>query len=329
MRTITKSKNPDLKALVIGSGSIGRRHAQNLKCLGVDVTLSDIDTELVKKTCEQEGYTPCNNLDDAIASGTYDLALVCTPNHLHIPLAQKIAEAKINLFIEKPLSHSYDGVDHLLATAAKNDIIASVGFMLRFEPGLQYLKKIVDPGNVSFIQVEGASYMPLWRPGVDYRNVYSSHKSMGGGVILDAVHEMDYICWLLGYPLRIWSAHGKYSSIEMDAEDTLMMVFSYHDKLVSLHSDYLQRKYTRHCKICDRDGYTIEWIFGESVREFSPDGERLFSYKDTFTTNQLYLDEMRQFIDCIRTGTPSQSTLRNGAEILRIALSAKTWGDSV
>jgi predicted dehydrogenase len=324
MKKKMKFKDNDLKALVIGAGSIGRRHAQNLKTLGVNVTLFDINTELLARTCSQEGYTPCNNLELAISQDLFNFALVCTPNHLHIPIAQKVAEAGINIFIEKPLSHSFDGVQNLIDTVEKRGLCATVGFMLRFEPGLQYLKKIINPKDVSFAQVEGASYMPFWRPRVDYRTVYSAHKSMGGGVVLDAVHEMDYICWILGYPTKVYGAFGKFSAIEMDAEDIAMMIFKYDDKLVSVHSDYLQRKYTRRCKICNRDGYTFEWTFGDSVKEFTNEGEKVFSYKDSFTTNQLYIDEMRYFIDCIKSGVQPESTLKNGAEILKIALSVKS-----
>jgi len=195
--------------------------------------------------------------------------------------------------------------------------------MLRFEPGLQYLKSKIEKEKIAFCQAEFGSHMPLWRKGVDYRKVYSANRSMGGGTILDDVHELDYICWFLGYPTRIKSFFGKYSDFEIDVEDTAMILFEYSDKIVSIHSDYLQRKYSRRCKICDKEGYIYEWIFGDSVRISDKNGEHIFSYCSSFDLNQLYIDEMRYFLDCIQRRVEADSGLYNGKKILEIALAAK------
>jgi predicted dehydrogenase len=309
--------------LVIGAGSIGRRHAKNLKALGAVVHLFDVNIELLSSICREEGFTPCVDIDNAIETSHFDGAIVCTPTHLHLPVAKKVAGNGINLFIEKPLSHTLEGVDDLITLVENNHCISMVGFMLRFEPGLQYLKAQIEKDKVAFGQAEFGSHMPLWRKGVDYRKVYSANRSMGGGAILDDVHELDYVCWLLGYPKHVTSVFGKFSSFEMDVEDTAMINFEYTDKIVSIHSDYLQRKYSRKCKICDRDGYTFEWIFGNSVRVYSEHGEHVFSYADTFGVNQLYIDEMRYFLECIEKHVQPESGLYNGKKIMEIALAAK------
>lgn len=323
MESRTSDMASGMNLLVIGAGSIGRRHARNLKILGAKVSLFDINTELLNIICEAEGYTPCTNFESFLKEEKPDAALVCTPNHLHIPLALQMVRAGIDIFIEKPLSNSLDGVDELIRAVEEEGCIAMIGFMLRFEPGLKFLKEKIRSENVAFAQLEFGSHMPLWRKGVDYRSVYSANRSMGGGTILDDTHELDYACWLFGYPKNIVSVFGKFSSFDIDVEDTAMITFVYPDKLVSIHSDYLQKNYSRHCKICDREGYTIEWVFGNSVRYSDASGENTFPYGDTFEVNQLYLDEMEYFINCIRTRTQTESDLENGFEILKIALAAK------
>jgi predicted dehydrogenase len=309
--------------LIIGAGSIGRRHARNLKNLGANIFLFDVNKDLLQSTCKHEGYTPCTDLESLLKKKKPAAALVCTPNHLHIPLAHQMVQAGIDIFIEKPLSNSLDGIEDLIRAVDETKCIAMVGFMLRFEPGLKFLKEKIRLWNVAFAQIEFGSHMPFWRKGVDYRTVYSANRSMGGGTILDDTHELDYACWLFGYPKNIVSIFGKFSSFEIDVEDTAMITFEYPDKLVSIHSDYLQRKYSRRCKICDREGYTIEWVFGNSVRVMDDSGEKTFSYADTFDVNQLYLDEMQYFLECIRKRTRPESDLENGYEIMKIALSAK------
>jgi predicted dehydrogenase len=311
------------KIIIIGAGSIGRRHATNLATLGTDVSLFDVNQILLKTICAENNWDPVYDLDLALDQKRYDAAIVCTPNHLHIPVAQKVADAGLDIFIEKPLSHTWDGVDKLIADIKRKHIVAMAGFNLRFEPGLLYLKQNIDPKNVAFVQIESGSHMPTWRPGADYRMVYSANKTMGGGIILDDVHELDYACWLFGYPDSVSCSCGKFSNFEIDVEDTAEFQFRYPDKLVTIHSDYLQKRYTRRCKICLRDGNTIEWVFGDRVVEYNNGGEKTFDYKDHFEINDLYLREMQMFLHHIKDRSHPESDLLNAAKILKIALQAK------
>jgi len=317
------SDSSRLQIMVIGCGSIGRRHAENLARLGARVSLFDVDRALLGQICNDNGYTPIESLDLALEEGSCAAAVVCAPNHLHIPIARKVAEAGMHLFIEKPLSHSLEGVDALLDSVKRQDLIGMAGFNLRFEPGLRYIKSILNPDNVAFARIESGSHMPLWRAGIDYRKTYSANKSMGGGIILDDVHELDYACWFFGYPSTVSCNSGKFSNFDIDVEDTAEFTFRYPDKVVTIHSDYLQRRYSRNCKICFRDGCSLEWVYGSHVTEYREKGERTLAYGDTFTTNTMYLEEMRHFLDCIRTGMPSESSLENARDILEIALCAR------
>jgi predicted dehydrogenase len=315
--------------LIIGAGSIGRRHAQNCAHLGANVSIHDVAHDHLAALCREKGYIPVYDLDTALKHRSFDAALVCTPNHLHIPFAQKIADAEIDLFIEKPLSHNSDGVDELVSTIERNQLITMAGFNLRFEPGLQFLKKNVDPRKVAFAQIESGSHMPGWRSGVDYRKVYSANKSMGGGIILDDVHELDYACWLFGYPDSVLCSFGQFSNFEIDVEDTASYHFRYADKLVTIHSDYLQKRYTRKCKICYRDGSTTEWVFGDRVVDYHDGEEQVFLYKDRFDINDSYIEEIQTFMQCIRDRTIPESDIVNAAKILKIALEAKSMNEGV
>jgi predicted dehydrogenase len=311
------------KIIIIGAGSIGRRHAVNLATLGADVSVFDVNQTLLKTVCTENNWNPVYDLDLAFVEEMFDSAIICTPNHLHIPYAQKSVDAGLHIFVEKPLSHSMEGVENLIAAQRRNGLIGMAGFNLRFEPGLRYIKQRLDPARVAFAHVEFGSYLPGWRPGTDYTKGYSANKSMGGGIILDDVHEIDYACWLFGYPGSVLSASGTYGELNINVEDVAEMHLTYPDKIVTIHSDYLQRRYTRRCKICFRDGYSTEWIFGDRVTEYTETGENIYSYRDRFTANDMYFEEMRYFLSCVENGTPTDSTLENAAYILKIALTAK------
>ena len=309
--------------LVIGAGSIGRRHATNLSGLGARVGIYDVNTAAVRDFCKNTKVSAVSDLNRALDTGGYDAALVCTPNHLHISCAQAVADAGLHLFIEKPLSHSPDGVDHLVSTVKKKGLLTMAGFNLRFEPGLRFIKTHLDPTQVAFALIEFGSYLPEWRPGVDYRAVYSAQKSMGGGIILDDVHELDYACWLFGYPAATRSGSGTFGALEIDVEDVADIQLHYPDKLITIHTDYLQRTYTRRCKIVLKDGFAIEWVYGDHATFFSDADERTLRYRDTFSANDMYVDEMKEFLRCLEEGRAPESDLANAAAILKIALDAK------
>ncbi|MDP3563636.1 MAG: Gfo/Idh/MocA family oxidoreductase, partial [Methanoregula sp.] len=271
----------------------------------------------------ESGYVLETNLESSLQSGDYDAAFVCAPNHLHVPISQQVADAGLALFVEKPLSHTRKGIAPLLDSVRKKGLIAMAGFNLRFEPGLQYLKSTVDVSNVAFAKIECGSHMPAWRPNADYRSSYSARRSLGGGIILDDVHELDYACWLFGYPQKTASVFGRYSNFEIDVEDTADIHLGYPDKLVTLHMDYIQHRYTRTCKICFRDGVSVEWVYGDHVTEFNESVEHTFQYRDSFETNDMYKNEIAHFLACLDGGVMPESNLENAAKILDIALRAK------
>jgi predicted dehydrogenase len=320
---VTIDSHSQIRILVIGAGSIGKRHAGNLASLGVPTDIFDVNLDLARKISLETGSTLVTDLDRALRDGNYQAAIVCTPNHLHIPVANKVADASVNLFIEKPLSHTFEGVDSLVTKVKENDLIGMAGFNLRYEPGLQFIKNSLKPEEVAFARIEFGSYLPSWRPESDYRKTYSANRSMGGGIILDDVHELDYACWLFGYPEQVGCSLGRFGNLEIDVEDTAEFFLTYKDKLVTVHCDYLQRKYTRTCKICCKNGDTIEWVFGESVTVHSDTRGTVFSYYDRFKTNDMYLAEMSEFLECLIKKRTPHSDLENAARILDIALNAK------
>jgi predicted dehydrogenase len=326
MKNLMSNTQANHKILIIGAGSIGRRHAANLSRIGCRISVYDVAREHLQSVCSENGYSPVFDLSVALKTGDFSAAVICTPNNQHISSALMAVDAGLDVFIEKPLSDSMEGVDNLISSIRRSGCIAMAGFNLRFEPGLAYLKKTLNPSSVAFARIEFGSYLPGWRKGVDYRNVYSANKSMGGGIILDDVHEIDYACWLMGYPEKVHCALGKFSNLEIDVEDVADIQLIYPDKLVTIHSDYLQRQYTRRCKVCLRDGDILEWEFGKWVTTITEEKRAVFSYAGTFDPNQMYIEEMKVFIESIKNRTLPESDIENAEKILKIALKAKWDG---
>src|SRR5262249_44881068 len=134
--------------------------------------------------------------------------LVTAPTHLHVPLAREAAAHGCDLFIEKPLSHSWDGVEELRHEVRRRGLVTMVGCNMRFHPGPARVHELLRRGAIGrplAARIFTGSYLPDWRPGTDYRKSYSASSERGGGVLLDCIHEIDLALWYFG-PARLAAA---------------------------------------------------------------------------------------------------------------------------
>ena len=318
-----------MKILVVGCGSIGERHIRNLKMLSIDKIIAcDTNPErlaLIKDKYDvQETYT---ELQKAINQGI-DAVLVCTPPSTHIPIALKAIDYKAHVFIEKPMSNNLDGVDELIKNASKNGLIICVGYNFRFHQGLKLLKKMVDRGEIGKIlsaRAEFGQYLPDWRPWQDYRQSYTSKKELGGVIILDGSHEIDYMRWLLGDVEQLFCFAGKISSLEVETEDVAGILIKFKSGAIigEIHLDFVRHDYSRTCEIIGEKG-TIKWSYQDRfVKVYSMDAKRWKRFNIKADPNDMYVQEMQHFINCVKIGEKPLIDGEEGRKTLEIALLAK------
>lgn len=218
--------------LVVGCGSIGKRHIGNLIARGAGEILAfDVRADRRREVESQFGVESLGHLEDAWKRRP-NVALITVPTNLHIPLALQAAEHGCHLFIEKPLSDRLEGVDQLLEAVRVRNPVTLVGCNMRFHPGLMMVKKLLEEGTIGRVvaaRVEVGQYLPDWHPWEDCRHAYSAHRDLGGGVILDAIHEIDYIRWMLGEVEAIACFAGKLGHLEIEAEDTAAILLRFAD----------------------------------------------------------------------------------------------------
>ena len=236
------------RLLIIGCGSIGKRHLGNLIAAGVgEVIAFDVRADRASEVRAQFGVEVFTDLDYALEPAACGLDY--SANEFARATREQCAEQGCHLFIEKPLSHSRDGVDRLLELARRKDLVTLVGCNLRFHPGLVVVKRLLEQGaagRVVAVRVEVGQYLPDWHPKEDYRQSYSARSDLGGGILLDAVHEIDYIRWLLGPVRSVACFAGKLSHLEIQTEDTAALLLRFMDGTVGeVHLDYVQRAYSR------------------------------------------------------------------------------------
>jgi predicted dehydrogenase len=184
---------------IVGCGSIGNRHLGNLRRLGVtDIVVFDEREERRRQAAERWDVETTDNFESGLEGS--GVAVICTPTHLHVSGALIAARAGCHLFVEKPLGHNLDSVDVLLDEVGRRRLRTLVGCNFRFHPAMQELKRLVREGIAGRLvsaRVQFGQYLPDWHPWEDYRQSYSARREMGGGIVLDRVHELDYLRWLM------------------------------------------------------------------------------------------------------------------------------------
>lgn len=288
-------------AAIIGFGSIGQRHANNLLKLGKRVIVYDPLQQPLQKAREA-GYAVISSFEDLLSLS--NAVVICSPPVLHIPHAVAALSLGKATFIEKPLSANVNGIKQLFLIAKSKHTSFFVGCNLRFTQGLQKVKKLLEKnaiGRVVSTEINFGYYLPLWRPGTDYRKNYAASRKAGGGIMLDAIHEIDYAIWLFGFPEEIFAVYGKKSDLEIETEDYAEIFGNFGSNArstpVHIHLDYLNKKYTRYCRIIGEKG-EIYWNFADKALTISLQGEKAKRIKlnDDIDLNKMYVKEMKFFL---------------------------------
>lgn len=316
-----------MKILVVGCGSIGERHIKNL----IDISSHNIiafDTSKERLDVIKGHYDveTCDNIERCFDYGV-DAVIVCTPPNSHIQIADLAITHDAHVFIEKPISDRLDNLDELIKKAANNQKIILVGYCFRFSEGLKIVKNLIDSGKLGrilSIKAEFGQYLPDWRPWQNYRQSYTAKKELGGGIILDGSHEIDYLYWLVGDVREVFCFADKISDLEVETEDIAEILLRFSNGVVGeIHLDFIQRAYSRNCKIIGEKG-TLIWNFGEhKVSIYLADSNEWKIYNVDADVNLMYIEEMKHFLQCIDGLSIPIIDATQGKRVLEIALAAK------
>jgi len=318
-----------MKFLVVGCGSIGQRHIGNLLSLSAgEIIACDTRQDRLQAVSEKYGLKIYTDVEQALEQKV-NAVLICSPTSLHIPTALSAAERELHLFIEKPLSHTLEGVDQLARTTSTRGLTALVGCNMRFFPTIKLVKDLIDEGRIGRVLAAKASwgfYLPYWHPDDDYRKNYTAISPLGGGIILDNVHELDFLRWMLGEVKEVSCFLDKLSNLEMDTEDVAGILLRFESRaLASIHFDCLQPTYRRSCEFIGEEGIIVADIIEQRVELLTREQNQWQVFSENIKTdvNQMYIEEMKHFIDCIEGRDTPMLDIAGAKRVLQIVLAAK------
>lgn len=304
-----------LKILFIGVGSIAKRHIHNLHTItkkrGLSITIdafrrmsSTVLADGVQKEYTELLSVPCD----------YDAIFITNPTEKHLETLKQFHDKGKNFFIEKPVV-SLTQVEAAKKFKLRPDCIYYIACPLRYNAVIQYIKDHIPANEVISVRSISSSYLPDWRKGQDYRQTYSAHKDLGGGVSIDLIHEWDYLTYLFGWPEKVKSMIGKKSNLEIDSDDYAVYIAEYSDKIMELHLDYFGKKTIRAIELFTTKDTIIGDIANNKIL-FLTSGKTIDFHEERDNFQQRELD---YFIDRISNPEISEANhYSHGIKVLEL-----------
>ena len=301
----------------VGIGSIAKRHINNMyelfkdrkEELIIDLFRSGNGGKLPADIAEKIHMV--YQISEPIKE-QYDAIFITNPTNMHYHTLLQFKDASNAFFVEKPVFDFY--TDDIESLKLSGDKVYYVACPLRYTSVIQYVKENINFDQVYALRAISSSYLPDWRPGVDYRTTYSANKQQGGGVAIDLIHEWDYLTYLIGLPRTVQCLIKKVSPLEIDSDDLAIYIADYNDKTVELHLDYFGRSPIRKLEIfmhddtieCDLLGSTIHFLKEKKIIDFKQD------------RNDFQKKELEYFWGIIEGKWQNENTISHACEVLKL-----------
>lgn len=311
-----------MRILVLGAGSIGRRHIGNLVTIGQkDLVIADPNPKtlaMVKGTFDFVETT--TDPAKAFESGKFDAVFICSPPQIHLPQLAKAVERGVHAFVEKPFTLSCAGADAVLKEADAKKLCVMTAFNMRYLELIQTMRKWLDEGRIGKVlgcRVGLSSYMPTWHPEEDYRQSFMAFWKTGGGALFDCVHGIDLAQWLAGEITSV-ACMTKTTNLEMETDDVAVLSCTTKNGLSSLYFDFVDRRPRKSLDLIGSEGTMIwEYDTEERLRLYREAKEHSrIVVKENYA--QCYIDEVKDFFACIKSGKKPMSDGWNGLSTQRV-----------
>lgn len=301
-----------MKIVFFGLGSIGQRHAK--------ILLKNYQFDLfafrsgIRDEPNALGIKEIYSWDE-IETLKPDVAFITNPTHLHIETAIRCAKVGCNLFIEKPIGKNLNELKQLINLVKRKNLVTYIAYNLRFHPVVKKIREYIGTNKPLHARIVCTSFYPLWRPNKNHLEIYSANSSLGGGVILDLSHEIDYVSYLLGNVKSINGNYGRRDSVTVDSEDFADILVETEMSPVNIHINFLSQFRQRIIQIDFENLTVIGDIFNVEIKEYK--GEKLHkSVKLKYDKGQEYEEQISYFFKNINN--PSMmNNLRNAENLFK------------
>ena len=282
--------------ILFGLGSIGLKHLaliqkefKNTKLIILKSSKTNISN--YKNIIFVDNFNNLKNI-------TIFCAIICTPSNTHIKYAKKLSKITKKIFIEKPLSNNLSDSKNFLNFIKNEDIHAYVGYNLNFDPVLLYVENIIkkkDPLDIFSVNIESQSFLPSWRKNSDYKRSVSAQKKLGGGVLLELSHEINYLLKIFGKIKSVYAITRNSKTLDINVEDFADIIMENNYKTIfRIHLNFNSKRNVRKCEIVTKKETIEADLINSKVLIYYKTG-RIVNKKFSSKSSISYKNQFKEF----------------------------------
>mgnify|MGYP000577485236 CR=1 FL=1 len=304
-----------MRVVIIGLGSIARKHIAALQKIDTTVEIFALRSGL--SSSNVEGVSDFYRFEE-ITSIEPDFVLLSNPTSIREETLKRLLTLDKPLFIEKPVLSSLDNATAIGREIKDRDLLTYVACNLRFRECLSFTRDLLSTTDeeINEVNIYCGSYLPDWRPGTDFRTVYSAKPELGGGVHLDLIHELDYSYWIFGTPEKVIATLRSSSSLNIEAVDYAAYQLFYPGFTANVVLNYYRRDYKRTLEVVTNVRTLSVDIAGNTVKDHT--GTTLFVGEESFLST--YTRQMQNFFDLLNGSDALENSFFDGVEVLKMTL---------
>lgn len=309
--------------LVIGAGSVGRRHLRNFSTLGCDVSAMDPRSDrLEEASAEVPLVHRFADLGSALQqSSSFSGVVVCSPTKFHVDQCLASIEAGLPVFLEKPVSMDALSAERLVMAVQRTKIPLLLGYTYRWWPAILELKNRLEQkavGKVLHVHCVMSAHLADWHPWERYQDFFMANRELGGGALLDESHFLDLMLWFFGMPNEVFARIEHLSALEIESDDNVDAWLVYKNGMrIMIHLDLYGRPHERSITIRGDQG-TLHWTVDPNRLRYSKTAEP--DWQDTFYTcerNEMFVDADKEFLDMLESGRAPSCSIEEGLDVIR------------
>lgn len=314
--------------LILGTGSVGKRHAINLNGLGCRISCCDPRRDRLDEIAGEgirleSGYT---TLDEALADADqFDAIVVASPPSFHVDQAVAALERGKPVLLEKPVSPGLTETLKLQRAVKSSGVPLLLGYTWRWWPPLLKVRNLIDQqavGRLRFVKFTMAAHLADWHPWERYQDFFMASQAQGGGALLDESHWLDLMLWFFGMPHKLFAKVERISNLEIETDDNVDMLVYYPDDLrVSLHLDLYARPHEKTIQFVGDEGSLI-WEPNRIKigRGLEPEWE---IEEFTYDRNDMFMAVAEEFLKILGDDRKPSCTIDDGTRVLQLIEAAR------
>jgi predicted dehydrogenase len=314
---------PQSPLLVIGAGSIGERHIGNLQKKGFQNIYVLRSRNLPMRNIDASSVKVLTTWDE-VAAAKPVVAFITSPTALHVEQTLRCVQLGMHVLVEKPLSHTLEGIADLKKAVAEHGVYVRIGYMLRFHPLLQKVKYLIENATYSKLisfTTHWGEHLPDWHPWEDYRESYAARKELGGGAALTLSHDLDMANWLCGSDiLKFLGLANHASALEVNVEAGADFLLQYQNGVTGhVHLNFFEKPATRFMHFVFEEG-TIHFDYFQSVLTLKTKAFTETISANNFDRNQMFLDQADDFLQQLSSYSVADSLkgIEESEQIIRM-----------